>query len=108
MPAKKTIHVLELWTTNVMGLNSGLAKTRKIGMTSAEALVFIAKILVKNKDNCIGKSRIFQNEMVNSLYDIVLKYILSEKSIYDVMQGDQPPEDRMNAVDVEKGKKLEY
>ena len=45
--------------------------------------------------------------MVYSLSYIVLKYELSEKSIYDVMQGDQPPEERMNAVNVEKGKKLE-
>jgi len=40
--------------------------------------------------------------MVYSLSYIVLTYILSEKSIYDVMQGDQPPEERMNAIDVEK------
>ena len=46
--------------------------------------------------------------MVHSLSYIVLTYVLSEKSIYDVMQGDQPPEERINAIDVEKGKELEY
>ena len=46
--------------------------------------------------------------MVYLLSYIVLTYMLSEKSIYDVMQGDQPPEDRMNAIDVEKGNLLEY
>ena len=106
MPAKTAIHVLEFGTTNVMGLISGLVKTKNIGMTSAEALVFIAKILVKNKNNSIVK--LLHYEMVYLLSYIVITYILSEKSIYDVMQGDQPPEDRMNAIDVEKGNVLEY
>ena len=58
MPVKMMIRVLEFGTTNVTGLNSGLVKTKEIGTNSAKALVFIAKILVKNTENRIGKSRI--------------------------------------------------